>query len=693
LRGRGGGANLPALAGAKYLRGYMIARLLTAVSAAALSTATAAGAAPSAPEPATATAAAADPAVLFGAREGVENISLSPSGGKVAFIAPGKGQGTILYVADTVGGAAPVVTLTASGDPERITNCRWVSDARLVCYVYMLEKIAGELLPFTRTVAVDAGGGNLKMLSNRARYNDTAIVLSGDEIVDWLPGDEGAVLMARTYVPQEQLGTRMLDKREGYGVDRLDTRSLNAKSVEAARKGASEYISDGYGNVRIMGLRETAGATGQDTGVTTYFYRQKGSRDWKKLGEYDSVHGLGFNPYAVDSDKDLAYGLKPLDGRLAAYSVALDGSGRETLVFSHPQVDVDNFVRIGRSRRVVGVSYVTDRRHVAYFDPALQSLAKGLSKALPNLPLIDFVDSSSDEGKLLLFAGSDSDPGRYYLFDRGKQQLAELMLSRPDMEGMKLASVRHVTYKAADGTEVPAYLTLPLGGDGRKLPALVMPHGGPEARDEWGFDWLAQYFANRGYAVLQPEFRGSTGYGEAWFNGNGFRSWRTAIGDVNDAGRWLVAQGIADPAKLGIFGWSYGGYAALQSNVLDPKLFKAVVAVAPVTDLATLVRDWEGWSNHAIEAERVGSGPEVREGSPAQHADKFVAPVLLFHGDMDRNVNVHQSQLMADRLRDAGKSVQLVLYPKHDHQLDDNETRTDMLRKADAFLRSAMKLP
>jgi dipeptidyl aminopeptidase/acylaminoacyl peptidase len=279
------------------------------------------------------------------------------------------------------------------------------------------------------------------------------------------------------------------------------------------------------------------------------------------------------------------------------------------------------------------------------------------------------------------------------LFDKGRKQLGELMLARPEMENVKLAAVRHITYKAADGTVVPGYLTLPVGSDGKKLPTIVMPHGGPESRDEWGFDWLSQYFASRGYAVLQPEYRGSAGYGDTWLKVNAFRSWRAAIGDVNDAGRWLVAQGIADPGKLAIVGWSYGGYAALQANVLDPKLFKATVAIAPVTNLPALAQEWVGWSNHQIEVDRVGSGAEAREGSPSEHADAFVSPVLLFHGDMDRNVSIHQSQLMASRLKGAGKSVELVVYPKHDHQLDNSETRADMLRKTDAFLRGAMKLP
>jgi dienelactone hydrolase len=612
----------------------MIIRFCAAAAVAAL---LGIAAAPTEAQAPAAGAAPADPATLFGAREGVEDISLSPSGTRIAFIAPARGQGNVLFVADAAGGSAPVATLTAAGDPERISSCGWVSDARLVCEIYMLQQISGVLLPFTRTIAVDAGGGNLKMLSNRARYNDVGIVLSAGGVIDWLPGEEGAVLLGRTYVPEEAIGTHLLDKREGFGVDRIDTRSLSAKPVESPRKGVAEYISDGRGTVRVMGLTQTAGATQQDTGVIEYFYRQKGSRDWKKLSTYGSSDDSGFNPYAVDPDKDVVYGLKKKDGRLAAYTMALDGSGTETLVFAHPQVDVDGFVRLGQSQRVVGVSYVTDKRRVTYFDPALQALAASLSKALPNLPLVDFVGASADESKLLLRAGSDTDPGRFYLFDKAKKQLAELMLSRPEMEGMRLAPVRQVTYKAADGTEVPAYLTLPVGSDGKKLPAIVMPHGGPEARDEWGFDWLSQYFANRGYAVLQPEFRGSTGYGDAWFNGNGYRSWRTAIGDVDDAGRWLVAQGIADPAKLAIVGWSYGGYAALQANVLDPQLFKAVVAIAPVTDLTSLAQDWQGFTNHQIELHRIGSGPETREGSPALHADRFVAPVLIFHGDMDRS--------------------------------------------------------
>jgi dipeptidyl aminopeptidase/acylaminoacyl peptidase len=340
----------------------------------------------------------------------------------------------------------------------------------------------------------------------------------------------------------------------------------------------------------------------------------------------------------------------------------------------------------------VGATFVTDRREAVYFDQELAGLARSLSKALPGLPLIRFIDSSVDESRLLMWAGSDTDPGRYFVFDKPTKKLHEIMLARPELEGATLAQMRPVRYKAADGTEVPAYLTLPPGGTGRNLPAIVMPHGGPSARDEWGFDWLAQFFAARGYAVIQPNYRGSAGYGDAWFQRNGFQSWKIAIGDVNDAGRWLVSQGIADPAKLAAFGWSYGGYAVLQSGVLDPNLFKAVVAVAPVTDLPLLIQDSENWSDHRITRSFIGSGPHLREGSPAQNAGKIQAPVLLFHGDRDFNVSVRQSRVMEEKLKGAGRQAELVVYPKLDHYLEDSAARAEMLKRSDAFFRAALKL-
>lgn len=629
-------------------------------------------------------------AKAFGARETVISASLSPDGSKIALVSAGPGRSSRAYVLEAREGAELVAAATTSGNPDYMSRCDWVAAARLACQIYSETRYADDVYGSSNVFAVDASGGNTKLLSQRRGQNALSYDFRGGDIVDLLPGEDGAILMTRSYVPEAKIGSLIEKRLEGLGVDRIDTRSGSGKRVETPAKLAIDYISDGVGNVRVMGMQEIKG-TGYSKGTYKFLYRPQGKSGWSDLSTYDVRDNSGFYPLAVDPQKNIVYGFEKTDGRDALVSISLDPALEKKVVFAHPQVDVTGLIRVGRDRRVVGASYALDHREAIYFDPTVSSLVTSLGTALGGKS-IHIGDMSSDGQKVLVWAGSDIDPGQYYLFDRTARKLSPLMPDRPELADRQLAKMQSVSFKAGDGVTIPAYLTLPPGKETAKgLPAIVMPHGGPEARDEWGFDWMVQYYAARGFAVIQPQFRGSAGFGEQWLMRNGYRSWRKAINDVVDAGRWLVAQGIADPARLTIAGWSYGGYAALQAQVIDPDLFKAVVAIAPVTDFGDRLRRAQFDSSYLVQQQRMGTGTEAEEASPSSHAAQFRAPVLMFHGTADGNVDITQAKIMQGKLEGAGKRSRLVIYDGLAHGLNDSDARADMLQQSADFLLAAGK--
>jgi dienelactone hydrolase len=636
---------------------------------------------------------APDQAELYGVRESVEHIDISPNGNRVVYLAAGPGRATYVYVHDFSGGGAPRLVLRSDGTPDRLRWCNFVTNERLICqFSGMTGGGTGILLPFSRMVSLDVGGGNLVMLGQRQSEYDARARQYDGAIVDWLGGREDAVLIARDYIPEAgRQGTRLVRTTNGLGVDRVDVRTLRSTRLEPPNANAGGYISDGRGNVRIMEVPTVRGGlTGQMGTSTQFYYRAQASRDWRPLGSYDSITHEGMIPLAVDAALDSAYVLKRLDGRFALYRVKLDESLATELVYANPQVDVDNVVHASRGLHVIGMTFAEEQRRIVYFDPDYGNLSRALGRAIPNLPLVDFGTDSADGRRILVHAGSDADAGRYYVYDRTARSLNEILMVRPQLEHAAPANVRAVTYPAADGVNVPAYLTLPPGSTGRNLPTVILPHGGPAARDEWGFDWLAQYLAHQGYAVLQPNYRGSAGYGDQWLQRNGFRGWRTSIGDITAGARWLAAQGIGDANRMAILGWSYGGYAALQAGVTEPGLFKAIVAIAPVTDLQQIKDDVRHYTVSSNVADYIGTGPHIEEGSPLRHAAAFAAPVLLFHGDRDINVNVVHSRRMDSALRDAGKRSELTVFPGLEHDLADSQARVQMLRRIGTFLAAEM---
>lgn len=639
-----------------------------------------------------ATAAAAEPAkdlaASFGARPSATGVAMSPDGTKISYIAAMAGADTAVIVSDVKAGTSRVVI--AASNQLRPTRCQWKTDNRLICNMFGVSNITGQLLGFTRVVAVDADGGRMKSLGQRNRDRAVELNQFSGSILNWLPDDPENVLMQIDVPEETDQGTNIRPPAPGMAAQRINIYTgVRAETVEPGNKLVRDLDTDATGAVRFKMVMASTGS-GYIRDGAQYSVRSKGSRDWKTIGSGTTagVASIGFAGF--DETGDNLFMLKKLDGRLALYTLATDGSGTNKLVFSHPHVDVDGVLRIGKYRRPVAARYTVDATEYSFFDPALVKLSASLSKALKTASTVDILDESWDGNRKLVFAGGNGEPGRYYLFDKTTRELNELVQQRPDLAAVKLAKVTAVQYPARDGTMIPAYLTLPDGVPAKGLPTIIMPHGGPSSRDQLGFDWLAQFFAVQGYAVLQPNFRGSSGYGEAWYANNGFKSWPLAIGDINDGARWLAAQGTSDAKRTAIFGWSYGGYAALQGAATEPGLYKAVVAVAPVTDLARLKDDARRFTNYRLVSEFVGDGPFVSTGSPAQNARSITAPVLLFHGERDINVDIAQSRIMMSALKGADKPVQLITYPELDHQLDDSTARADLLRRSAAFIALAM---
>jgi len=627
----------------------------------------------------------AEDAAAFGSRGAVSAPDLSSDGNSILYLTPGPGPATAAVITNLVTGTTQVVA-QSDGKPESFDWCRFGSSERIVCRVSAMTNQGNLLVGFGRLLTMRTDGSEAKLLGkSRSAYAERMSQVDAN-IIDWLGGNSGEILMVRDNVADAgKMNTRIVSEKSGLGVDRVNVTSLKSSSVEPPRSDqrnqTSGYMTDGNGTVRLMSVAEFT-PQGYLSGRVRYSYRSPGSRDWEELVPYQDDE---FAPLAIDGGLNRLYALKKRNGRQALYGITLGNALSETLIAENARVDVDGVVRFGDGQRVIGYTFADERRHAVYFDPEFKALAASLGKAIPNLPLVDFIDSSADGQKLLIRAGSDSDPGRYYLFDRSKKTLNETMIERPKLEGLTLASVKAVTIPSGD-VSIPAYLTLPPGKEAKGLPAVILPHGGPSSRDEWGFDWLPQFLAARGYAVLQPQYRGSAGFGDEWLNENGFRNWRTSIGDVTASAKWLASQGIADANKLAIVGWSYGGYAALQSAAVEPALYKAVVAIAPVTDLQKLKDESADYTNRRLVEGIIGSGPHVAEGSPLRNAAAIKAPVLLVHGDMDSNVRYDHSADMNKALASAGKASELITFKGLDHYLDDSSARTQLLTKIGELL-------
>jgi dipeptidyl aminopeptidase/acylaminoacyl peptidase len=335
--------------------------------------------------------------------------------------------------------------------------------------------------------------------------------------------------------------------------------------------------------------------------------------------------------------------------------------------------------------------YETDKPQKEIFDAQLKSKHRSIDKALPGR--FNSIYSRSRSGDVAVIRSmSDREPGEFFIANLDKLSMSQLGRARPWFSENKLAPMQPIQFKARDGITLNGYLTLPLGKDPKNLPFVMLPHGGPWLRDSWVFDEEVQFLANRGYGVLQVNFRGSTGYGRKLFEA-GLKQWGAAMqDDITDGVKWLVSEGYADSNRIAIYGGSYGGYAALSGLCFTPEIYRCGISLCGVSDIYTQFRE-PARNNRYLKlffASAVGDlskeRPELMARSPLENTDKIVAPVLLAHGDKDPIVDVKQTIRMVRELKKRGKEVEFIRKENEFHGFQQETNRVEFYGAMEQFL-------
>ena len=624
--------------------------------------------------------AASPPAAAFARLPPIADVDLSPDGSR-AVLLRAIGETYHAVLADFDGGR--MRPLMAADPQSFLFNwCRWANAERVVCSIRSYSTLRAGQLPgyvrryrdgrvvFTRLLAVNADG------SQPLRLVPDAVTRPGQElewnlpdqdtVVSWMPDDPKHILIQlrreatdpsvyrlniynnrMTRVRRAHTSVmRWYAARDGHIAFASGYRGIEPVAFTVRANRISEIDISGLGGVRPPTLAALAA-----DGRSAYVFANRG-RDTRGLYRVDTETGAVLETLLVDRDHDV-------DGQL--------------------------LVRRGDGAPLV-LEYHRERAMLHWFDEDLAQRLDTVRRALPGRPSRLRLVSADDAAVRLVFSteGNGTLP-RHYLYDRTEPDGVVLLgEAYGDLESA--VESRLVSYRARDGVLIAAYLTVPPHPAGRGLPTVVLPHGGPWARDRGGFDYWVQLLVARGYAVLQPNFRGSTGYGDR-FLAAGFEQWGLAMqNDLIDGLDWLIREGIADPERVCFVGGSYGGYASLVAAFKTPERIRCAVSFAGVTDLEGLTRRWWNFLLGELSVARVQSGAARRENSPLAQARRIGVPLLIVHGDVDRSVTIEQSRSLIEALEAAGKAHRYVEQADGDHHLSLQSHRQQFLEVMDAFL-------
>lgn len=619
---------------------------------------------------------AGDPQVEhFAQLPDVSNISLSPNGKKIASLVrvdiPGQ-KGIAAQVKDLESGKSSIV-LFSDNTTYVIYSLYWKDDKTLLAHGFApLEQASwghGQPAKYkiraTRLLFVNAETGEVtKPFTTMFLSQFRTAPASLDYVVDRLVDDPDHVLMA------VQGAIYKVNIHNG---------------VARPHRDQPKFFFAGYTD-RQHRLRAGYHLDGKKF---TLKFLDIESDKWRDLTSFEGVFSqdelaiLGFS-----EDPNELFVNAYHNDRRAVFRINLkDPALKKELVLADEHYDVTGgLIYSHKLKKLIGVSGGEEAKTL-FFDEKFKEINAKVDKAIPHAK--NYMYSFNDDlSKFLVYSTGPTESGTYYLGQTSPLKIDAIAYRYQKLTPDVLNPVRKLRYKARDGLEIEAFLTLPKGRPEKKLPTLMFPHGGPIARDSEAFDYWAQFFASKGYAVLQMNFRGSAGQGFSHMQA-GLKKWGKEMqDDVEDGARYLIDQGIADRDRIAIVGASYGGYAALMGTVRTPDFYKCAISVAGVSDVYELVQEHRVfWRSYNVVDEQIGTGKSfLKEISPINHVDKIKVPILLIHGESDRQVEPMHSTEMRDRLQKAGKPVEFLLLPDEDHYLSIEKNRVDAFKAMDGFL-------
>ncbi len=612
------------------------------------------------------------PVKAFASLPDTSQMRLSPNGMKVASLRrleTEERKGTIIEILDleTDKRTYPIY---ADNKKYEINWIAWANNKQMLVSAEFPAVRFGVPTTETRLLILDT---HTKKTRNAIpkRYYDRFNYMPQiqDQIVDMLPkDDQHFLLQVDGYTPGDDT------------VYKVALNKSKIRMVQSSKPKIRSWMTDRQHNVRI-------GHHWEDTDYKI-IHRFPGTKKWQTLWEFESFADNQAWPLGFAQNPDHLYVKALYKGKYAVFLVNLRDTNLEKKLIHHNEhYDIDGRLIYSQvEQKVVGITEPSNSGYT-FWDEKYKAIQRSVSQGLPDTD--NYITSmSQDERRFIILATNSTDPGMYLLADRDKNTMTPIGLRYSALDPKSMAVKQAISYKARDGLEIEGFLTLPHGQETHtKLPTIIFPHGGPISHNGNGFDYWTQFFANRGYAVLQMNFRGSSGYGHDFMKA-GLKSWGLAMqDDVEDGTRWMIEQGYADPEKICIVGGSYGGYAALMGAVKTPDLYKCVVSFAGITDLARLVRSRQNYLSGEIVKEQIGSKrSDLKTRSPVNHAETISAPVLLIHGDKDRRVSVVQSRKMRNALQKARKDITYIELKDGSHYLSINKNRIATFEAMDNFL-------